>query len=727
MKKRKRQVQPLSSNSTISVSADSPKYAHELQKKWLYWGLGALVAVITFLVYLPSLQNGFVNWDDQEYVYENPNIRYLNLDFIKWTLSSVYFYFWQPLTMISYALDYAVWRLNPFGYHLTSVIFHAANTFLVFVLTIRLLEIGKLRRYKVEKNLVNSNSLNLLTYKLLITGLVTSLLFGIHPLHVESVAWVSERKDVLYAFFYLLSVLAYLRYTRENSRKAFFYIVCLILFILSLMSKPMAVTLPVVFLILDFYPMERFQIREGSKNVKWVVIEKAPFVLLSLLFALITVYAQAGGALQTTEEYPLLSRFIVAMYSYLFYLIKMVFPFHLAPFYPYPNIEDLFTFSYIGSGILFSTVTFFCICISKRAKLFKAIWFYYIVTLLPVIGIVKVGDLAAADRYTYMSSLGPFLLAGLGVGWAFERCQGRYRAVIGVALLLLTGILINKTLTQTALWRDSVTLWSQEIKLFPDAEIAYINRGEAYSDLGHHQLAIRDHTKAIEINPRYEAYYNRGVAYSNLSDYTQAIADFSMALKLNPRQFNAYIYRGNAYGNIGDHQQAIRDHTKAIELNPRYAEGYYNRGTTYLELGDAPQAIKDYNIVIELNPRHGGAYGNRGNAYRTLGYFQDAVRDYTMVIEIDHRDTRAYMNRGLAYSNLSDHQQAVRDYTKAINLNPSDAIAYKLRGLSYRKLGNYQLMLNDLKIAVEMNPEDSEAHYYLNLFQGAKSLGSEPK
>lgn len=299
-----------------------------------------LAALITFVAYLPALQNGFVNWDDDEYVYENSNIQSIDYIFFTWIFTLRANPTWHPLTLLSFGLDYFIWGLNPAGYHLTNIIFHTLNTILVFILT------GRLLKYKFGEKTDYKQTI--------IIGGITALLFGLHPLHVESVAWISERKDVLYAFFFLMSLLMYLTYTNPYSlfSRRLYYIFGIILFIMALMSKPMAVSLPFVLLILDFYPLNRLKTGEGMSGFKKVLIEKLPFFILSVLSSLIAIQSQQlGGALKSFENYPLLLRIYVAVRGYIFYLAKTIIPVNLYPLYPHPVSINFFSFEYLGSFI----------------------------------------------------------------------------------------------------------------------------------------------------------------------------------------------------------------------------------------------------------------------------------------------------------------------------------------------------------------------------------------
>lgn len=580
------------------------------------WTAAFLVALITFITYLPALQNGFVNWDDHKYILENPNIRSINPEL----LFSFYYSNWHPLTMLSYALDYVVWGLNPFGYHLANILFHAANTFLVFILTLRLIECGLIQNPKPKTQNFS-----------LIAASITAFLFGIHPLHVESVAWISERKDVLCAFFYLSSLIAYLEYTPySGSKRPIFYITSIIFFIMALMSKPMAVSLPIVLLILDFYPLNRLRTGE-STEIKKIFIEKLPFFVLSFLSSVVAVWSQSSsGSVAQLEILPLIARIFIAVRTYIFYLLKMLLPNNLAPLYPLPVKINYFDLEYILSFILLLLLASFCLWSLKRNRVHPAVWLYYFVTLIPVIGIVKVGQQAAADRYTYLPSIGPFLLAGLGIAALLEKYPARRNRLTIIAILLLTSSILGlKTVRQISIWKDSITLWSYEIRLFPDSgDTAYYNRGLAYDSIGKYNWAIHDYNKAIALNPDYaEAYNNRGIAYDSEGNYDRAIKDFNKAIALNPDNAKAYNNRGIAYYNKGQYDRAIQDHNQSIALKPDFADAYNNRGTDYASKGQDEKAIQDYDKAIALNPDLAKAYNNRGLTYYNKGQYDRAISD----------------------------------------------------------------------------------------------------
>ena len=362
--------------------------------QYLRYLLAGAVSVLTFLLYLPSLGNEFVEWDDRLYVFGNPHILSLNFSFLKWAFSTFHAYNWHPLTWISHDLDYAIWGLNPLGHHLTNSILHAANAFLVVLLVVKLMEAGELG----------------FGGRSFIAATVTGLLFGLHPLHVESVAWVAERKDLLCALFFLLSVRTYLQYAESisnHSASSFSfrhkdYLIALGFFILALLSKPMAVSLPAVLLILDWCPLGRIQ---SLTSFKAALVEKGPFITLSLLSSIVTIQAQKA-AMELMKVVPLSTRVLVAAKSLLAYVWKMIVPKNLIPYYPYPGDVSLFSaeYSLVIAGVL--GITTVCVVFPGNRKFLLAGWSYYVITLLPVLGIVQDmhAYLVAEMSFTHLES-----------------------------------------------------------------------------------------------------------------------------------------------------------------------------------------------------------------------------------------------------------------------------------------------------------------------------------
>lgn len=558
-----------------------------------------LISLITIFVYLPALQNDFVNWDDDEYVYENPYIQSINLKSIKWMFTAFHSANWHPLTWLSHTIDYAIWGLNPMGHHLTSIIFHGLNTFLIVILISNLINLA---RSNYQKN------------TLLIVGAVTGVLFGLHPIHVESVVWASERKDVLCAFFFLLSILAYLRYTSALKKKAGLYVSCLVFFMLSLMSKPMAVTLPLVLLILDVYPLRRMRLRNFTDS--WRVIgEKVPLFVLSGISVVLTVIAQrAGETIQSLEYYPLGDRLLVGIRALGFYLFKMVWPSGLVPFYPYPSKISFFMQEFFLSFLTITVITILCILTWKKQKVWAVAWGYYVITLLPVLGIIQVGEQAAADRYTYIPSIGPFIFTGLGVAFIWEKIIEKHRLLhkwvfLSFSLVVIL-MLIVTTVKQTRMWKDSIMLWSKELKIYPEVALAHNNLGNAYKYKGLIDNAIEHYQNAIKLDPYYaRAHYNLGFFYENQGLINKAIREYQITIELIPNHISAHQNVGFAYFKKGDIDKAIYHLEYALRLNPNVATVHLNLGIAYKSKGLINKANEHLRIVRQLNP----------NFYKTKG------------------------------------------------------------------------------------------------------------
>lgn len=614
----------------------------------IFYLLVFLIAILTVLVYLPALDNDFVNWDDPYYIDENLHIRSLDFQFLKWMFSTFHMQNWHPLTWLSHAIDYALWGLNPIGHHLTSIMLHVLNTVLVVILIIRLFN---------ERHAHRSVSLSPNEYgkASLCTALVTGLLFALHPLHVESVAWISERKDILCAFFFLLSMISYVNYAGAVQKKtALHYILSLLFFILALMSKPMAVTLPIVLLILDIYPLDRLSVRSAFTRHGKVLIEKIPFLVLSCAMTAITVLAQQKEI--ASFDVTLWERIAVACKSLAFYLFKIVWPTNLAPLYPYPSDISFLSFQYIAPLIFIVCITAFCILLWKRQKVFLTVWLSFIVMLLPVLGIIKVGEQAAADRYMYLPSIGPLLLMGLAVShlWenvTFNRKKLMLKKILAVAItIVIVSVFAILTVNQIRFWRDSVTLWSRELQFY-DIPTARNNRGNAYIMLGKYQQAIEDYNTAIQLDPRFaKAYVNRGVALTHIHEYHKALNDFNTALDLDIQDSSVYFNRGNVFKALGSYERGLEDYTSALSLNPENVDAYNNRGTTYLKLMNLEMAIEDFTSALTLEPENDKAYANRGLTYEKQGSYELAVKDYQISARLGNIKVQKYLrSKGLGW------------------------------------------------------------------------------
>lgn len=514
--------------------------------------ISLLTAVIVFSFFLPSLENGFVNWDDNNFVYGNKQIQTIDKDFWTW-IFGFHYGNWCPLVWLSHALDCILWNMTPSGHHLTSIIFHAINTFLFTILVIELLKIKKSVSFMMPDK--GSKQFFIIS---VIAGTTAGLFFGLSPLRVESVVWISERRDVLFLFFGLLSIIFYLKYYKsiknqsENLKgRITFYLLSLIFFSAGLMSKSMIVTLPFILLLIDWYPLERFSPEKQRLRWQFVLLEKTPFFLLSIVLAIITYTAQSSAnAVYGLVHMPMLVRVLISFKACTFYLIKSIFPKDLAPLYLIKETNlNVFSYQYLVPIIILIIITAFCFIVAKRTRLFLVVWSFYLLTLLPVIGFVQVGNQFAADRYTYLPGLGIALLFGLGVGMIYKMIMTLNKARIAMLVLLPVSVICFFGMNvfflqkQIAVWKDSISLWNREIKLYPDIiAVPYKNRGVALFNAGMFKDAIRDFNTAIKLRPDdHTTHVNIALSFQKIGDRQNALNSFKTAARLGDMSVQKYL------------------------------------------------------------------------------------------------------------------------------------------------------------------------------------------
>jgi len=531
---------------------------------------GLLIAAIAAAVYLPSLGNGFVEWDDQVYVYESEGLALTGPAFIRWAFTAVVSSNWHPFTMLVYGALYRLFGLDPAGYHLANLVLHALNTFLVFVLAMKLLGLALGGEKKGG---------------VLAGAAIAALAFGLHPQRVESVAWVSELKDVLCGAFFLLSVISYIRWSQGGGR-ALYYALSIFFFVLALISKPMAVTLPVVLLILDYYPLRRL---DGAGSIKKALMEKLSFFLLAAAGALATIWAQSGDkAMASLVQSPLAERMDVAVRGAAFYLKKLFVPVDLVPFYVRPLEGEFFNYAFWISLAVFVVISAACVLLRSRAL--KAAWLYYLVTLFPVIGLLQVSDMAAADRYSYLPSLGPvILISGVAASFAVNRRRVLSLVAVSIPLAALLGFL---TVKQTAVWKDTVSLWTKEISVYPTIQ-AYMKRAKAYESAGRSEEAAADYTVVIENADRDLPVLlaRRAGAYLKAGYADMALEDYSLALRLDPGYAPARLGRAAVFMGRGEYRSAAAELERVRELAPGNAAVIFNLGVAYDRAGEKEKGL----------------------------------------------------------------------------------------------------------------------------------------
>ncbi len=616
-----------------------------LNKKYFYI-ICLFLVVATLAVYWQVLDNDFVILDDDVYVTENAHVhKGVTFDGLTWAFTSSHSSNWHPLTWISHMIDCQLYGLNPRGHHITGLLFHVANTLLLLLILVRM------------------------TGALWQSSFVAAF-FALHPLHVESVAWVAERKDVLSTFFMMLTLWVYTIYVKKGGIKR--YLLVVLFFVLGLMSKPMLVTLPFILLMLDFWPLGRLcpshdtrnvvtgQQTDEGPNVFRLLWEKIPFFALAVASSVVTfIVEERVSGVKLHETYSLQTRIINAFVAYIEYIVNMVWPVKLVVVYPHPG-SSLPLWKGVVAGLALVLITILVIRKARKIPYITVGWFWYIVTLIPVIGIVQVGLQAMSDRYTYITLIGLFVIIAWGANdllskWLYRKiCLGTLAAIILPVLIVLTW-------KQVQYWEDSITLYKHTLKHTSNNFIIYNNLGKVYNDSGKYKEAIEAYKQSTRIAPDY------AMAHSNL---------------------------GVSYNDLGKYKEAIEACRKAIWINPDYAKAYFNLSVAYGESGKYEEAIEACRKAIEIDPDYAMAHSNLGVAYGVLGMYKEAIEKFKQAIEIDPDDVMAHSNLGYAYLSSSMHKEAIEAYKQAIGIEPDSAKAHF--GLGYACV-----LSNDRDLALE--------------------------
>jgi protein O-mannosyl-transferase len=628
-----------------------------------------LILVLTFLAYMPSLKNEFTNWDDPFYVINNSIIKDFSSGNIKRIFSEFCMGNYHPLTMLSLSLDYSFGKLDPESYHRTNLILHLANTFLVFIFAYLLFE-------KME------------------VAAIVSALFGAHTIHVESVAWISERKDVLYTFFFLFSLILYLRYIKKDNAK--YYWLSLVLFLLSILSKGMAVSFAISLFAIDFFL--------GRKLTdKKVILEKIPFLILSLVFGIVAIIAQKlDPNAEGISDYNFFLRLIFACYGFVNYFVKLILPIDLSAFYPYPDQYHLSFIFWLCPFIALGITGLIFYSFRKRKDIFFG-FVFFIINIFLVLQLLPVGRAIMADRYAYISSIGFFIIIAGTYQWLIEKNPALRKILIGF-LSAYTILLSVLTYQHSKIWKDSFSLWEHAIKNYP-SDAAYYNLGEAYHNLEKYPEAIENYSRAIALNPVYvKAYNNRGVAQIPFKKYEASMLDFNKAISIDPACAGAYFNRGNVWSNINQPEKALAEFSKAILIDTNYADAYYHRANTWIDLSRPDKALADYDKAVSFGLPHLELLNKRGLAKKILKDYSGAMRDFSQVILLDPAYAEAYYNRGNIWIDLKDPGKALADFNKALSFVPFDAKTLNNRGLIKMMLKDYQGAMEDFNKSISIDP-----------------------
>jgi len=621
--------------------------------------LGLMGAILA--VYSQVINYEFTNFDDNAYVYGNGQIKSgLTVQSFSWSLLSTHSANWHPLTWLSHMVDVELYGLNAGRHHLTNVLFHIANTLLLFIL---------LRRMKDA---------------FWPSAFVTAL-FALHPLHVESVAWVAERKDLLSTFFGMLALICYVRYVRKCSRSL--YGLTLLCFILSLMAKPMLVTLPFLLLLLDYWPLGRIkfnsafrlQSSDQTSSVFSLLFEKIPFFIFTAASCMVTYYAQqSGGAVVPFELYPLGIRVANAVVAYVAYIGKMFWPAQLAVFYPYPNSFAAWPVAAAAAVLLGISIG---ALVQIRQRPYLAVgWFWYVGTLVPVIGMVQVGGQAMADRYTYIPLIGLFIVIAWGTAEIIDRWRVKRLLVVLTAVVLMLAIVAVSHM-QVGHWANSITLFSHTLKVTGSNYLAHLNLGKALNDEGRDDEALQHYSAAVRINP------NSAHAHVNFA--------------------SALLARGKI-------TEAVNHLNYALKLDPDFAEAYNNLGLAYVRRGQIEDAVYFFSIANQKNPAHENTHQNLNLAISIREKINQAVRRMRQSLHIDLEESGLDLKIVELSEGKRDLIETVNNFQMALSRQPGfSGIEENNIAAVSTVMKEYERLLPLFLKITKSQPSSADAYYHI--------------
>jgi tetratricopeptide (TPR) repeat protein len=600
------------------------------------------IVLLTFAAYSGSLSNGFVDWDDQEYVVNNPFIKDLSFHSVRTIFSTFYQAAYDPLVFLSFSIEYALFGLNPFYYHLHNTILHCINSALFFLFILL-----------ISKNMLLS--------------VISAALFGVHPLHVESVAWITERKDMLSALFFLSAALLYILY--RSQQRWYWYGLVVVSFLLSLLSKPAGITLPIILIAYDMLLL--------NKRGKDLILDKVPLLIVSVLCAAITLYAQkTGGGVDIEVSYSLVEKLYIIYYSYFFYILKTLVPVNLSALYPYPQSIEFFT---LLSGAAFITCTLFAAVVYSLRRC-SALLFYavlFCITLVPGLKVIPFGNALVADRFMYIPSMGLLPLFAMGIAALFNQAVRR-NVWFGISCSIgITACFALLTYERCTVWNNSMALWSDTVSKSPNAELARYGLASAYWKAGDVHRAIAEYRAALKLAPTFvDAYVSLGNALRMSGKRTEAKELLSRALAFNAKKTRAYLGLADLYREDGKLDDALLYYEKAAADDPLLPEAYIGTGHIYRRKGMHDRARTSYDKALALNPDSPSLHTELGLFYREQGNSEAAINQYNRALALDPQHAEASNNLGWIYQQQGDVDRALQYFEKAVESNPSLLTAY---------------------------------------------------
>ncbi len=627
------------------------------------WGVCGLLVLAVGLLFGQTVCYEFVNYDDGDYVYDNPPVSHgLSGPGIVWAFTRPHAGYWIPLTWLSLMVDCQLYGLHSGGHHLTNVLLHAATAILLFLVLWRM------------------------TSGLWPSALVAAI-FAVHPLHVESVAWVTERKDVLSGLFFMLTLGAYLGYVRHRS-SVVRYLAVMLFFALGIMAKPALVTVPFVLLLLDYWPLGRTGLatardapvaNDGPLGrfripIHHLVVEKLPLLVLAVIFCMVTVWTQ-GATLTADEHLPFSWRIANALVAYVTYLGQFFYPLGLAVFYPHPG-PDLPAWKVVGALVVLACIFTVALVCCRRRPYFLMGWLWYVGMLAPMIGLLQAGEQAMADRFTYLAQIG----LCIALAWAVADSCGSWscrRWVCGVASALVLAVLMGCAWRQASFWRDSETLWTHAVACTSRNILAHNNLATILGGQGRIEEAIVQYRKALESQPDDAVVLNNlGVALARRGQVDEAMGCYYKALEIKPDYAKAHFNLGNALAGRGRWDDALAHYQKAVEIQPDLADAHINLGNALSRRGRFDEALAHYQKAVELSPDLARAHCDYGYALARRGRLDEALAEYGKALKIEPNLLDAHNALGVALCRMGRPAEALTHYRKALDIKPDDAEAH---------------------------------------------------
>jgi protein O-mannosyl-transferase len=633
-------------------------------------GLLVLVAVS----YLRLWQNSLVYYDDNNYIYENQHVLHgISAEGIKWAFTSFESSNWHPLTWLSHMLDVQLFGLHPAGHHYMNLAWHTLNTLLLFGLL----------RYATGRMWASA---------------FAAAIFAVHPLHVESVAWAAERKDVLSTFFWLATTWAYLRYARQPAASR--YLLVLALFGVGLLAKPMLVTLPVILLLLDYWPLERLT----RQNVLRVAGEKMPMLLMAAASSVLTVLAQRSAIVELASA-SVATRFTNAVHSYCVYLWQTVWPVGLSAFYPHPQRP---VYPQAAAGLLLlGTITAICLWLSRSRKYLITGWLWYVVTLIPVIGLVQVGDQGHADRYTYIPLIGIFIMVAWGIADAVA-ARPQLRPVVAAGGVVIVGIASLLTWFQVGYWKNDIALFSHATQVTKGNYVMEMKLADAYLVERKYDEAIAHARRSLDIKPMGHTFAVLGAIYQSKNDLAMAYEYDLQALKMNPDIVSALVNIGTLLLDMQRYAEAEQYLQRALVQDPYLLEAYSSLGRAQEALGKLDQAKATFTKAVQLNPAGAREHFSLAGIYAKLGDYSTAAEEF--------RRSAALQKNSVAVSNLAGclamlgrRDEAARAYEESLAIEPASADVHYSYAVLLIELGKIDAAMAQLKEALAIAPDNTAA------------------